>query len=52
MVKYKGNGFLQGVPARDISLVEWDSLPKELTTLALDLGLYELPKGKKEKEGE
>lgn len=55
MVKYKNNGFLQGLPARDMTMNEWESMPKELQTLGLDLGLYEIekPKYKKEiKEGE
>lgn len=54
-VKYVGEGFLSGIPARDLSEEEWAALSKEEQKLAISSGLYEVikPAGKKaEKEGE
>lgn len=52
MIKYKGNGnYIQGVPARDLSMDEWNSLSKELQEAAMKSGLYEMPK-LKAKDGE
>ncbi len=56
VVRYVGDGkFLHGVPARDMSMDEWNALDENLRVLALKLGLYQLPKGEKpkgDKEGE
>lgn len=45
--KYKPeNGYLIGLPARDMSEAEWKSYPGELTKIALKMGMYELDKKK------
>ena len=41
-VVYIGKGFIQGVPARDLSLDEWETLDKDTQKLALESGLYKL----------
>jgi hypothetical protein len=41
-------GYMIGMPMRDISAVEWESLPQELREAALKQGLYILHKTKKE----
>ena len=41
-------GYLIGLPARDIPVDEWKSLPKELTDAALKLKMYRLVKEAKE----
>lgn len=43
-------GYLMGLPARDIPVDEWKSLPKELTDAALKLKMYRLVKEAKEVE--
>lgn len=35
--------FIQGLPARDMSMAEWQSYPKELRDLGLSCGAYKLP---------
>lgn len=54
MIKYKGiKAFIQGIPARDLTDVEWNALSKEQQKAAIESGLYELPaKQKTAKEGE
>ena len=37
---YKGGGFFNGVPTRDMSAEEWAKLPKEIQEAALKAGLY------------
>ena len=37
---YKGGGFFNGVPTRDMSAEEWEKLPKEIQEAALKAGLY------------
>lgn len=51
--KYKGDGagYHTGIPARDISEEEWDSLPDELKATASASPLYEL-RGEARREGE
>lgn len=42
-MRYIGAGeFVQGVPARDLTRVEWDALDTDTQALVLALGLYEL----------
>lgn len=41
-VRYCGQGaYLLGLPARDMSLEEWQSYPESQRKLALELGLYD-----------
>jgi len=41
IVKYKGHGaFIPGVPARDMTPVEWESLPQALRDQAIQADLY------------
>ncbi len=48
VVKYVGNGaFFSGLPARDMTLEEWESYPEELRSAALSADLYLLPVAKK-----
>lgn len=43
IVKYTGNGdYLVGIPARDMSLEEWQALSEEQRALGLKLNLYKL----------
>ena len=44
----KGNGYMIGLPAKDMTEDEWKTYPKDLTDAALAIGLYELEKEKKE----
>jgi hypothetical protein len=47
-IKYVGDGeFLSGIPARDLTEAEWESLSKEQQKAALNSGLYEKSKPKK-----
>lgn len=47
--KYKkDNGYMIGLPARDVTLDEWKMYPKDLTDAALAIGLYKLEKEKEE----
>lgn len=39
-----GNRFLNGIPAKDMTLREWRELPEDLRELALNIGLYEVIK--------
>ena len=39
--------FVPGVPARDMTLDEWEKVPLERRHKAVGLGLYRLPKGYK-----
>jgi hypothetical protein len=53
--KYQGGGFIQGIPARDLTDDEWKALEKKQQDLAIKSGLYKLnDKQTKEfeKEGE
>ncbi len=43
-VIYKGSGFILGLPARDMTLDEWRSYPKELIEAALKAGLFQILK--------
>ena len=45
---YKGGGFFNGVPTRDMSAEEWEKLPKEIQDAALKVGLYVREKEKPE----
>lgn len=40
-----GKRFFVGVPARDLTLDEWDKLPKKLQRKLIRLGLYEVKYG-------
>jgi hypothetical protein len=40
--KYQGGGFIQGIPARDLSDDEWKDLSKEQQDLVIKSGLYKL----------
>lgn len=54
-VHFKGGlEYLTGLPARDMTLAEWETYPDDLRAQALSLGLYELiePEGTPVKEGE
>ena len=42
MYKYIGTGWLVGIPARDISKEEFESMDKEKQALVKSCGLYEL----------
>lgn len=42
------NGYMIGLPARDMTETEWQEYPKELTNAALKIGLYRLEKEKSE----
>lgn len=44
VVRYLGQGkaFLSGVPARDMTLDEWEALDEDLRKVALALGLYKI----------
>jgi hypothetical protein len=39
-VIYTGTGFIQGIPARDMDLGEWEAYPEALREAALDCGIY------------
>ena len=47
-VIFKGGGFVIGLPARDMTLDEWRSYPKELIAAALRAGLFQIENVKKE----
>ena len=41
--RYVGDGdYAPGVPARDMTVEEWEACPVELREWAADLGLYEV----------
>ena len=44
VVKFKGHGglFIAGIPARDMTLGEWQEVSAELREKALQIGLYEV----------
>ena len=46
MYKYVGTSFLVGVPARDITKQEFETLTKEQQEAVKNSGLYELAKEK------
>lgn len=53
MYKYIGNGnWVVGVPARDLSMVEFEALDSDLQDVVKKCGLYELVKTKAAKAGE
>lgn len=42
-IKFVGKeNYLVGLPARDMSLEEWESYPQDLRAQALGLGLYQM----------
>ncbi len=41
-VIYKGGGFIQGIPARDLTLAEWEALNPDQQKQVIESGLYEL----------
>lgn len=42
-VRYLGGlEYLTGLPARDMTLAEWETYPEDLRAQALSLGLYEI----------
>ena len=53
---HKNKGFIQGIPARELSFDEWKELTAELRALALSSGIYEIDekvaKSKNVKEGD
>lgn len=50
-VIYTGNGdYMIGLPARDMSVEEWEAYPEELTNSAIEQGLYKIVKNKSEVE--
>lgn len=44
MWKYKGEGFVVGIPARDITEAEYNAMNKEDQQTVKTCGLYELEK--------
>lgn len=48
-VKYIGSGYLIGIPARDLTDIEWGRLSDEQKKIALASGLYKLD-DKKERQ--
>ncbi len=46
--------FIEGIPARDLSMEEWAAIPEGLRDMAIDTGVYTLggPKRKSPKRGE
>ena len=44
MYKYKGDGFIVGVPARDLSELEFSALSKDLQEAVKSSKFYELTK--------
>jgi len=53
MIRYLGGGFLHGIPARDLTVDEWQALSDEQRETAVASGLYQEPEkpAKKEKRG-
>lgn len=50
MVRYIGGGtFYYGVPARDMTLAEWNGLPPDVRAAVVAAGLYEPPKMKQKR---
>ena len=43
-VKYLGKGerYMIGIPARGLTLEEWEKIPEDLRRRAVDAGLYEV----------
>lgn len=48
MYKYIGNGFIVGIPARDIPRAEFETFDKATQDVIKSCGLYELVKAKAE----
>lgn len=47
--RYVGDGdYAPGVPARDMTVEEWEACPVELREWAADLGLYEVQDGRED----
>lgn len=46
--RYTGNGYIDGVPAADMSRIEWFSLPDERKKFALDAGTHVIVKKSEE----
>ena len=44
----EGQGYIIGLPSRDMTEQEWKKYPKELTDAALAIGLYRLKTEKRE----
>lgn len=42
---YTGHGYMQGVPARDLTLEEWNALGEKRQELLKDLGVFRLKPG-------
>lgn len=51
-VIYKGGGYIIGLPARNMTLEEWRSYPKELIAAAIKAGLYQIAETKEVKDHE
>lgn len=46
VVRYTGEGsYITGVPARDLTLEEWEAFPAPLRSAMVAQGLYALPPG-------
>jgi len=50
VVRFRGGGFLLGVPARDLTAAEWAALTDEQRSAAGWSGLYELEFGESQEE--
>lgn len=49
---YTKQGYLAGVPAKDMTKSEWEALPKELQDKALKAGTHKIVSARKKKEDE
>lgn len=47
MWKYKGNGFIVGIPSKDINIAEYNLMGMDIQQTIRECGLYELEKPKK-----
>ena len=47
--RYTGEGYVFGVPARDMTKSEWDALSKERRDVALKTGTHKILSAKKDK---
>jgi hypothetical protein len=50
-----GRGFVSGIPARDLTMDEWEALSKELQEIAINSGVYKMsgvPAKETKKEGD
>jgi hypothetical protein len=53
LVRYCGQGsYMIGLPARDMTLEEWQSYPEALRSAALEIGLYDDERSLNHKEVE